>query len=106
MPLPPNQPSARDLSDAAVLEQWHLFIIPTGGILLAGYVGGRTVTDLAVAIDTKTGWARVPGEWLVLGEPVRPQGKGPIDWNERLQQDPLPKDAEGMMAWAKRNLFG
>ncbi len=103
--LPPFRASARDLADATVLQQWRTFTTPKGAVLLFGFAGTKVIIDLALAIDANAGWARIPGDWLVLGEPARERVPASIDWNERLRQDPLPNDAEGMIAWARRNLL-
>jgi hypothetical protein len=106
VPAPPTgiQPSARDLADAPVVGQWWVFTIPAG-TLLAGFADRRVITDRVLAMDSHAGWARVSSGWLVLGEPARERSAVPIDWTTRLRHDPLPNDAEGMVAWAKRNLF-
>jgi hypothetical protein len=96
-------PSPRDLADARLIEQWRLLSIPHGAEILTGSVRSRTVAHLVVTIDSDAGWARTAEGWLVLGR--KAVGEVSIDWGERLPQDPMPKDAEGLIAWAKRNLF-
>ncbi len=105
MPLPPVQPSARDLADASVIEQWKVLSFSPGNDTLAGFVSGRVFAERLDAIDSMSGWARVAGRLLVLGTPAPARPMPQIDWNERLLQDPLPTDAESIMAWVKRNLF-
>jgi hypothetical protein len=68
-------PSAAELRDAAYLETWVVEPSPGAG---APYVLSGTgyrlplrraiLHDLVIAIDAKLGWARLPDEWVVLGE--------------------------------------
>ncbi len=103
--VPHIQPSARDLADAGVIEQWRLLSIPHSADILVGSVGVRIIADFVVAVDRIAGWARTSEGWFVLGEKARERPDISIDWNERLRQDPLPHDAEGLLAWAMRNIF-
>jgi hypothetical protein len=99
-----TEPSGRDLADAKVIEHWRLLSVATSVDILAGFIGRRAVAEPVVAIDAKAGWARLADRWLVLGMPAS-HPRAAADSSGHLPNDPLPNDAEGMIAWAKRNLF-
>jgi hypothetical protein len=99
------RPSSRDLTDAPVIEQWRLLSMAPATRILIGWLGGKAFVESVVAADTDAGWARLAERWVILGDRALVCPSRDIDWNERLRHDPLPNDAERMIAWAKRNLF-
>jgi hypothetical protein len=64
-----RRPTARDLEEAAVIEQWRVVLAEKlGPYLLEGEVAGQIVSQTAVAVDVDLGWARTLDRWFVLGK--------------------------------------
>jgi hypothetical protein len=63
-----GHPTGRELADAMCIEQWRLAPGRIAPYLLEGRIGGRPISEVAVAFDPAVGWARTIDRWFVLGE--------------------------------------
>lgn len=61
------RPSAAELSDAAVLEQWRLY--RGQPYMLQGWTASSLKSGVAFAFDLDAGWARLIDRWVRLGAP-------------------------------------
>jgi hypothetical protein len=61
------RPSAAELSDTAVLEQWRLY--RGQPYMLQGWTASSLKSGVAFAFDLDAGWARLIDRWVRLGAP-------------------------------------